>query len=277
MKKYIVTIIILFTIIILSIGGYFLYSKAKSNEGNSVDTLKSKCISELDYLNIEIIEIMNGLNNISYENFQITNKEVEVSKEESNTISENSIDSSVVEFQNIITEDKDKVDWQNIRGRVENMYTSWTTILIDLTTLNVNRDNLLKYNQIMDTMIGNLEAEKKEECLKNGADLYSLLVTYIQDVFGDSNLISLYKVKSNILYAYSRVDAKDWDSVNNYIQTAISEFGNIMNNQVNNINDIDSINKAYVLINELKEDAVNKTGSVFYINYKNLMQELENM
>ena len=277
MKKYIVTIIILFTIIILSIGGYFLYSKAKSNEGNSVDTLKSKCISELDYLNIEIIEIMNGLNNISYENFQITNKEVEVSKEESNTISENSIDSSVVEIQNIITEDKDKVDWQNIRGRVENMYTSWTTILIDLTTLNVNRDNLLKYNQIMDTMIGNLEAEKKEECLKNGADLYSLLVTYIQDVFGDSNLISLYKVKSNILYAYSRVDAKDWDSVNNYIQTAISEFGNIMNNQVNNINDIDSINKAYVLINELKEDAVNKTGSVFYINYKNLMQELENM
>lgn len=277
MKKYIVTIIILFTIIILSIGGYFLYSKAKSNEGNSVDTLKSKCISELDYLNIEIIEIMNGLNNISYENFQITNKEVEVSKEESNTISVNSIDSSVVEFQNIITEDKDKVDWQNIRGRVENMYTSWTTILIDLTTLNVNRDNLLKYNQIMDTMIGNLEAEKKEECLKNGADLYSLLVTYIQDIFGDSNLISLYKVKSNILYAYSRVDAKDWDSVNNYIQTAISEFGNIMNNQVNNINDIDSINKAYVLINELKEDAVNKTGSVFYINYKNLMQELENM
>ena len=256
MKKYIVTIIILFTIIILSIGGYFLYSKAKSNEGNSVDTLKSKCISELDYLNIEIIEIMNGLNNISYENFQITNKEVEVSKEESNTISENSIDSSVVEFQNIITEDKGKVDWQNIRGRVENMYTSWTTILIDLTTLNVNRDNLLKYNQIMDTMIGNLEAEKKEECLKNGADLYSLLVTYIQDIFGDSNLISLYKVKSNILYAYSRVDAKDWDSVNNYIQTAISEFGNIMNNQVNNINDIDSINKAYVLINELKEDAV---------------------
>ena len=277
MKKYIVTIIILFTIIILSIGGYFLYSKAKSNEGNSVDTLKSKCISELDYLNTEILEIMNGLNNISYENFQITNKEVEVSEEESNTISENSIDSSVVEFQNIITEDKDKVDWQSIRGRVENMYTSWTTILIDLTTLNANKDNLLKYNQLMDTMIKNLEAKKKEECLKNGADLYSLLVTYIQDISGDSNLISLYKVKSNILYAYSRVDAQDWDSVNNYIQTAINEFGNIMNNQVNNINNIDSINKAYVLINELKEDAVNKTGSIFYINYKNLMQELENM
>ena len=277
MKKYIVTIIILFTIIILSIGGYFLYSKAKSNEGNSVDTLKSKCISELDYLNTEILEIMNGLNNISYENFQITNKEVEVSEEESNTISENSIDSSVVEFQNIITEDKDKVDWQSIRERVENMYTSWTTILIDLTTLNANKDNLLKYNQLMDTMIKNLEAKKKEECLKNGADLYSLLVTYIQDISGDSNLISLYKVKSNILYAYSRVDAQDWDSVNNYIQTAINEFGNIMNNQVNNINNIDSINKAYVLINELKEDAVNKTGSIFYINYKNLMQELENM
>lgn len=277
MKKYIVTIIILFTIIILSIGGYFLYSKAKSNEGNSLNTLKSKCISELEYLNTEIIEIMNGLNNISYENFKITNKEVEVSEEESNTILENSIDSSVVEFQNIITQDKDKVDWQRIKGRVENMYTSWTTILIDLTTLNVNKDNLLKYNQLMDAMIGNIEAKKKEDCLKNGADLYALLVTYIQDISGDSNLTSLYKTKSNIIYGYSRVDAQDWESVNNYIQTAINEFGNIMNNQVNNINDIDSINKAYVLINELKDDAVNKTGSVFYINYKNLMQELESI
>ena len=277
MKKYIVTIIILFTIIILSIGGYFLYSKAKSNAGNSLDTLKSKCISELEYLNAEIIEIMNGLNNISYENFKITNKEVEVSEEESNTILENSIDSSVVEFQNIITQDKDKVDWQRIKGRVENMYTSWTTILIDLTTLNVNKDNLLKYNQLMDTMIGNIEAKKKEDCLKNGADLYALLVTYIQDISGDSDLTSLYKTKSNIIYGYSRVDAQDWESVNNYIQTAINEFGNIMNNQVNNINDIDSINKAYVLINELKDDAVNKTGSVFYINYKNLMQELESI
>ena len=277
MKKYIVTIIILFTIIILSIGGYFLYSKAKSNEGNSLNTLKSKCISELEYLNAEIIEIMNGLNNISYENFKITNKEVEVSEEESNTILENSIDSSVVEFQNIITQDKDKVDWQRIKGRVENMYTSWTTILIDLTTLNVNKDNLLKYNQLMDTMIGNIEAKKKEDCLKNGADLYGLLVTYIQDISGDSNLTSLYKTKSNIIYGYSKVDVQDWDSVNNYIQTAIKEFGNIMNNQVNNIKDIDSINKAYVLINELKDDAVNKNGSVFYINYKNLMQELENM
>ena len=277
MKKYIVTIIILFTIIILSIGGYFLYSKAKSNEGNSLNTLKSKCISELEYLNTEIIEIMNGLNNISYENFKITNKEVDVSEEESNTILENSIDSSVVEFQNIITQDKDKVDWQRIKGRVENMYTSWTTILIDLTTLNVNKDNLLKYNQLMDTMIGNIEAKKKEDCLKNGADLYALLVTYIQDISGDSNLTSLYKTKSNIIYGYSRVDAQDWESVNNYIQTAINEFGNIMNNQVNNINDIDSINKAYVLINELKDDAVNKTGSVFYINYKNLMQELESI
>ena len=277
MKKYIVTIIILFTIIILSIGGYFLYSKAKSNEGNSLNTLKSKCISELEFLNTEIIEIMNGLNNISYENFKITNKEVEVSEEESNTILENSIDSSVVEFQNIITQDKDKVDWQRIKGRVENMYTSWTTILIDLTTLNVNKDNLLKYNQLMDTMIGNIEAKKKEDCLKNGADLYALLVTYIQDISGDSNLTSLYKTKSNIIYGYSRVDAQDWESVNNYIQTAINEFGNIMNIQVNNINDIDSINKAYVLINELKDDAVNKTGSVFYINYKNLMQELESI
>ena len=51
----------------------------------------------------------------------------------------------------------------------------------------------------------------------------------------------------------------------------------MLNNQVNNMNNIDEINKSYILINELEEDSNNKNKNVFYVNYRNLMQELENI
>ena len=78
MKKYIVTIIFLLVVIGLFIGGYFIYSNAKTNEANSVDTLKAKCTSELEYLSSNIILMMNELNNISYENYKVINDEIKV-------------------------------------------------------------------------------------------------------------------------------------------------------------------------------------------------------
>ena len=78
MKKYIITIVFLFVLIGLFIGGYFIYSNAKTNESNSVDTLKAKCTSELEYLSSNIIFMMNELNNISYENYKVINDEIKV-------------------------------------------------------------------------------------------------------------------------------------------------------------------------------------------------------
>ena len=46
---------------------------------------------------------------------------------------------------------------------------------------------------------------------------------------------------------------------------------------MNNINKIDVINKAYILINELEKDTTNKNVKVFLVNYTNLMQELQSL
>ena len=71
MKKYIVTIIILFIIIFLSVGGYFVYANVKTNESNDGQMLKEKGISEIEYLGSTITSIMNGINNITYSNYRI--------------------------------------------------------------------------------------------------------------------------------------------------------------------------------------------------------------
>ena len=115
----------------------------------------------------------------------------------------------------------------------------------------------------------------KENALLNCSDLYSLLSKYVKD-FSEENS-KIYNVRSNILYSYSEIERENWEEAVNYIKKADENFASILNNQINNIDKIDIINKAYVLLNELQEDCNSKDRKVFLINYSNLMQELQNI
>ena len=302
MKKYIVSIIILFIVILLSIGGYFIYSNTMNNKSNDVATLNEKCLSEIKSLDSNIISMMNDINNISYTNYKIVNEKISVSssqqksseneqsdnqnsqsggQDSSDSQSEqngqNTVNSSTVINNGFLSGNNDNVDWTGLKDDIENMYDTWTTALIDLTTLNVNKDNLLKFSRTLDQIVTDLDSEDKKATLTHMADLYNLLTLYVNDFIEDGNEAHIYNVKSNILYADSFVEAEDWENVKKYIVSTKEKFYNILNNQVNNVNKIDMINKAYVLINELEEDCNNKNKKVFYINYSNLMQELENI
>ena len=279
MRKYVITIVLLFIIIIISIGGYFIYSNAKTNESNNMDTLKEKANSEIKFLSANIISMMNELNNISYSKFEIVKEKIEVSNtaQENNIEEDSTINSSNVVTNNILNANKNKIDWNKLKSEIENMYSAWPTIIMDLTTLNVNKDNLLKYNSILDQITKGFENEDKESSLIHLADLHNLLGLYIKEFESDNKEVSLLDVKTNILYSYSFVSTETWDKVIEYMSKAKKEFSNIINNQINNVNDIDVINKSYILINELEKNSNNKDKNIFYINYINLMQELENI
>lgn len=289
MKKYVISIIIFFIIILLAIGGYFMYSNIMNNKSNDMKSLQEKSLAEIDFLDTSITSMMNGLNNISYNNYRIVSEEINVSNEQqgnsnesqsaegSSTNEQSSINSSNVTNNDILSGTNNNINWDNLKSEIENMYDSWTTILIDLTTLNVNKENLLKFNSTLDQIVKDLDNEDKSASLMHIADLYNLLTLYMKDFAADREETKIYNVKSNILYAYSFVETDEWNNVKTYVGNAKNEFSNILNNQVNNRNNIDEINKAYILINELEEDCNTQNKNVFYVNYRNLMQELENI
>lgn len=266
MKKYIITILVLFFLIILAVGGYFVYGNFKTNESNSTDTLISKATSEIEYLSSNIINIMNEINNISYSNYKIVNEEIE-----------NTINTSRMVSDNILSSRGQDVNWDEINSKVQELYSSWTTIMMDLTSLNVNKDNLLKFNQTLDSITKNVEDKNKSEALINSASLYNLISSYISDFSNDTEKNSVFNVRSNILYSYAYTESGDWAKVSEYIGKAKQDFSNLLNNQINNINKIDVINKAYILLNELEQDCNNQDKNVFLVNYSNLIQELQNI
>ena len=300
MKKYIIIII---AVLLGVFGGVYVYSTNKTPKDDT-SSLKSKADEEISYLARTVILLMNKFNNINYANYKVVEQSVtekkddktdsssyeesqsqssnndeqksksnESGKSQSNSINTTSIN---IEYSSILVNTGDSIDWDYIKKEVEKMYSTWTTVLIDLNSLNVNKDNLLKYTSTLDNVTKALESKHKETAMEELANLYSLLASYMKDYSDNTTNIYILETKSNILYAYALAEYNDkWTQINEKLKLAQASYMNIVNNRSNDKSGTNSINKAYILLNEIQKTTDKADKKVFYINYKNLMQELD--
>ena len=73
-NKLIISILLLIAMIILT---------GCSNQESSNDDNKEKVVQELDYLDTHIVSIINKLNNINLENYNVTSEEINLQKQSS--------------------------------------------------------------------------------------------------------------------------------------------------------------------------------------------------
>lgn len=299
MKKYLIGVVTAVVVFVLIFGGYYIYSSNYSED--TVDNLKMKVDTEITYLGTTIISMMNQLNNILYENYKIVEEEVTSGNEQSSSGqdsggsqgggssagdsgksqggsqegSSNTVTNMSMNYSGILVNSNQKIDWDEIKKETEKMYQTWNTVLIDLNSLNINQDNLLKYTTTLDNITKAVQKEDKKTTLYHLADLYSLLVTYVKEYSNDNQKIILTEVKSDILYAYAFIEDSKWKNMKNSIKKAQNVYNNMLNDTLQNNGNITNINKIYVLLNEIYKSTDTKDKSIFYINYKNLMSELE--
>ena len=88
---------------------------------------------------------------------------------------------------------------------------------------------------------------------------------------------NIIETKSNIFKAYSKLDAGNWDEISTDIQNATNLYSQLLTNPNLDINKMDSINKSYIMLNELQNAASLQDASIFLIKYKNLIEELNNI
>lgn len=299
MKKYVITIIIIVGILLALFGSFYIYSS--NNSQNSIETLKAKADEEIIYLNTTIISMMNKLNNISYANYKIVEQEVTAEEQEQQSSSastdqangggqaggsggeetsksgSNTITNMNMNFSSILVNPNKKVDWTEIKKETEKMYQTWPTILIDLNALNINKDNLLKFNSVLDNVTKAVQKEDKKVSLAELGNLYSLIVSYTKEYSNDTKKVNLLQTKSYVLYAYALCEDEKWQDMQKYLKEAQGVYNSIMNSGVESANNVAHMNKGYILLNELEKSTNTKDKSIFYINYKNFMQEIATM
>lgn len=284
---------------------------------NKKTDLNEKIISEIDYLDKTMIVMVNKLNNLqTSDEIHAKRTSVEISSqnnimtdssksgEEGNSNSKgskmggtdssgnsgseqgagNTGDSSTstekYQIQNnaVLLRNTSNIDWNELQNQAENLYKSWTTITLDLNTMNVTSEDILAYNTNLDNLMISLKEKNKVNSAICLANMYSLIPKYTNEISNDTAKSKLENVKSNIIFAYSIVETNRWDDVLKLLGQAETDLTELMTMK-ENLSTIrkSKINKAYVLLKELIKSSNDKNVDIFYLKYINLMEELDNL
>lgn len=170
-----------------------------------------------------------------------------------------------------------QTDWTSLKSDIEKLYSDWSTIQLDLYKMNVNSQDVLNFSSDLDIATTAIKSEDKAKTLTSLAKLYSYIPTFATASNQDALVSNVYKTKSNLLTAYSVVEQDDFTKVEQEMKNAEQSFMPIINDVNSGTEKQVNINKAYVLIKELQNFSTNKDKDIFYIKYKNLIQELNNI
>ena len=257
MKKNIAIKIIVFIILLSNI--FILTGCSKNNE----DNMNEKVDQHIDFLDRKIISMLNLINNISFTDYGVVTEEITKDnqqteeKADSESDKASSSDSSDMGSQTSIEDKKPTIktevkeanilnsqritDWKTLKTSIENLSTSWTSIVLDLYKVNVNNNDIIDFEKTLDETIISIKDENKTKSLENLTILYSYLPRYLE-AYSDNEIISITKTKYNILEAYSIVEKNDWKLTKQKIIDAENNFMSIVNNTENKSNQL-TINK----------------------------------
>ena len=308
LKKYrIIAYIFLITIIIVI--SSVIYVNANKNPE---EDQKQKISSEMEFLESKLLDLANMMNNIQTSKYSVTVKDVPRQTQESeggntsssqnqssesnnqgqsegnnNSQSSNSQSSTEqsdsgenkkyeLELNGVLNENQ-QIDWENVKGEVEELYISIPTITLDLYEMNINKDEILNFNKEYDNLIKVVKNENKEEVLGVLNNLYSYMPKFVQNTSDDNSYKTVIETKSYIVSAYSKLDSENWDGINDDIKKAIDVYSKLLTDTNIDNEKQYSLNKSYVILNEIQNAVTIKDKSVFLIKYKNLLEELENV
>lgn len=295
-EKIIKYVAVLIVVIIIAIS-IFIIIKFKNNNKKD-DNLNEKTQEELKYISTKIIELMNGLNNITFSNYILIEEENTDNKEnnsnennenegnKSDTFSDKSNNTqssseSNIKYElkgsNILSNNTGTINWDNEKGVIESINVKWTSLIVDLHQLNVNNDDILNFSNILNQTIVNIKQENKVNTMLDLANLYGYIPNYLKQFSNDEEKISIEYIKSNILNSYALVEQERWDEVKEQVFNSVENITNRMNSINTEQFSQYQINRIYVMLNELYSSIDLKDKQLYYIKYRNVMEELMNI
>ena len=296
----------IFLIIVIVVLSFTVYATVSKDTGKIE---KEKRISEFEYLESELVDIFNELNNIQMSNYNVsvnnitsqTKKEDEgksnsdseknqqggqqsgasssnsQNENQSSNKSNNSETKQQKEYslkRNAILTNNEEINWDDIKNKIEIVYSSIPTITLDLYKYNINQDDILNFNKEFDNLTVVIKQNNKQDSLIQLSKLYDFMPKFAQSIYDDDLRKTIIETKSNILKAYSKLDTDNWNDISNDIKQASNSYSKLLTNPNIDQSKQYDISKIYVMINELQNAVQVQDKQIFLIKYKNIIEEM---
>ena len=174
----------------------------------------------------------------------------------------------------ILTGEQKQIDWSDLKNTIESLYSTWTTILVDLHSAQIENQDILNFSTLIDQTITAIKKEDKQQTLVLLTNLYAYLPKYTEQYTKDTNKTNVLYTKYYILSSYVLLEQDKWDEMQNAISQAQTYFSNLINKVSDNQENQTQLSKIYVLLNEMNGAISVKDKDVYYIKYKTLMENI---
>lgn len=227
--------IIIFFVIVLILGTSVFAIWKGVNKPSEEENLKSKINEEMDYIERSIINLANQLNNIYIEDYKVSTKTSEASKnqtkEQDNSSSSlsssseqdgqssgdsNSSSSNTTVLYKMVpaTRENEEIDWTQIESDLNTLYSTWSQVMLDLYKVNINNDDILAFGRNLDEATKYIKNKDKVNSLNLIASLYNYIPKFI-NLYSPEDTRKIYNetTKANIINAYALIEQEKWEEI----------------------------------------------------------------
>ena len=171
---------------------------------------------------------------------------------------------------------KYETKWKEIKTQIEELYSTWNTISLDLHALNINGDMILSFSNILNSATQNIKKQDKAKSMEELGKLHQLLAQYMNSYASNTTENELLKVEVQAVSAYINATNENWEEASENTNLAEQTLAGIINSVgIQNNQKQTTINQCYILVNELKNAVNIKDKDIFYIQYQNLITKME--
>lgn len=290
----------LFIVIIIIMQMFFLTGCSRKDDGKE---LKNKVDEEMKYLDSQIIGMINNLNNISYKNYLVLqqNKDEDKEKNSSNKTNtstqesngssqsssegqssnnnegENKITSNTFDvIPNSILDSNREPNWDVLKSDIENLYRTWSTVMLDLYKLKIDNNDILQFTTILDSVTKETANKDKQKTVNLLANLYEYIPRYMSNYTENEDIQMMFDVKVNVLNSYALLEEEKWDSMKSELKIAEEKFMKLLKKAENSDKNLNT-DKIYVALKELQQSIEARDKNIYYMKYRNLLEEMNTM
>lgn len=178
-----------------------------------------------------------------------------------------------MDHSSILGDNTQNINWTEIKSDIELLHDTWSTIIIDLTQRGINNKYMEEFSKLLDNTTVDIKEENKKESLIGLTDMYSYLTKFLENE-GDNIQKNIKNVKMHIIKAYSLVESENWEQMGTEVNEAIRYYNNIINQTNYAKENSFKVEKTSISLKELQNSLTVKDKNVFYIKYRNLMEQL---
>lgn len=167
------------------------------------------------------------------------------------------------------------IDWDDVKVKVEQIYPIWNSLILDMSKLSINDNNILEFSGRLDTVAKHINEKDRLRSIYSVTNLFEYLPQFVEEYWEDLGLVQMLYAKASIVRSYALVEVDDWAGALEESNKAEQNLLVIMNSININENKMYNVEKVYVLLKELQISISEEEKDIFRIKYNNLLREMD--